>query len=195
MTEAEAFVIADQALCDVVDKIGDDQWSMALPDWFATGPAQEELDLRKVINYHAFDDAWVPDVLAGKTAAEVGEAYAGDLLGADPKQSFQTIAGKAIAAARALDDPAKTVHLSYGDFPASEYLKHITSFRGFRCYDIAKLIGADTTMPDDLVEALFEMVIPQVEEWRALGVYGPKIEPPAGASRQTELLCLVGRQP
>ncbi|MGH2719315.1 MAG: TIGR03086 family metal-binding protein, partial [Actinomycetota bacterium] len=114
MTEAEAFVIADEALCNVVDQIADDQWSMALPAWFATGGSKEELDLRKVINYHTFDDAWVPDVLAGKTAAEVGDAYAGDLLGADPKQSFRAIAAKAVAAAKALDDLARTVHLSYG---------------------------------------------------------------------------------
>ncbi|HWD09754.1 MAG TPA: hypothetical protein VHA57_11755 [Actinomycetota bacterium] len=195
MTEVEAFVIADEALCDVVDRIASDQWGMALPEWFVTGGATGELDLRKIVNYHAFDDAWVPDVLAGRTAAEVGDRYAGDLLGADPKRSFRAISAKAVAAARALDDPAKTVHLSYGDFPAAQYLKHITSFRGFRSYDIAKLIGTDTTMPDGLIEALFQLVVPNVEEWRALGVYGPKIEPPPGASRQTELLCLVGREP
>ncbi|HLI57039.1 MAG TPA: hypothetical protein VKY26_08390, partial [Actinomycetota bacterium] len=119
MTEVEAFVIADEALCHVVDQIADDQWGMALPDWFATGSTGEELDLRKVVNYHAFDDAWVPDVLAGRTPAEVGDRYAGDLLGADPRQAFRAIAAGAVAAARGLDDPARTVHLSYGDFPAA----------------------------------------------------------------------------
>src|SRR6266702_3481531 len=68
------------ALCDVVDRIGDEQWAMGLPAWFKANPAQKDLDLRRIINYHAYDDAWVPDVLAGKTMAEVGSRHDGDLL-------------------------------------------------------------------------------------------------------------------
>ena len=78
-------------------------------------------------------------------------------------------------AVRAFDDPDRTVHLSYGDWPAREYLKHITSFRGLRTYDIAKLIGADTTLPPDLVQGLWDEIAPSAEEWRKLGVYGPAV--------------------
>jgi uncharacterized protein (TIGR03086 family) len=193
MTEQEAFVVADLALCAVVAHIGDDQWSMPLPAWFDTGWVKGPLDLRTIVNYHAYDDAWVPDVLAGRTMAEVGTAHDGDLLGAAPAASFRAIADRAVAAARSLDDPGRTVHLSYGDFPAREYLKHITSYRGFRVYDIAKAIGAPTAMPEELLDALFEMVVPDIEEWRALGVFGPALERPAGADRQTRLLRLAGR--
>ena len=45
--------------------------------------------LREIIGYHAYDDAWVPDMLAGRTMAEVGaDAFKGDLLGDDPKAAF-----------------------------------------------------------------------------------------------------------
>ena len=64
------------------------------------------------------------------------------------------------------------MHLSYGDYPAREYLKHITSFRGLRVYDIAKFIGADTTMPDDLVQGLWDEIAPDAEQWRQMGVFG-----------------------
>lgn len=195
MTEQDAFVIADEALAAVIDRIGDDQWTMPIPAWFLTGGAQGDRDLRAIVNYHAYDDAWVPDVLAGKTMAEVGDAFDGDLLGDDPRASFHAVVGRATAAARQLEDPDRVVHLSYGDFPAREYLKHVISFRGFRVYDIAKLIGADTKMPDDLVDVLYEMVVLDIEQWRAIGVFPPALEPPEGADRQTRLLCLSGRQP
>ncbi|HEX4755997.1 MAG TPA: hypothetical protein VH661_09650, partial [Candidatus Dormibacteraeota bacterium] len=141
MSEQSVFILSEQALAETIDRIRDDQWEQRKPDWFQTG-GQGDASLREIVNYHAYDTAWVPDVLAGRTIAEVGETYAGDLLGDDPKGSYRRYSDKAIAAAEALDDPGKLVHLSYGDFPAREYLKHITSFRGFRAYDIAKWIGA-----------------------------------------------------
>ena len=102
MREQEVFVMADQALCDVVDRIGDDQWATGLPRWFKANAAQRDLDLRRIINYHAYDDAWVPDVLAGRTMAEVGSRHDGDLLGADPKTAFRAIAERAVEAVWAL---------------------------------------------------------------------------------------------
>ena len=98
-------------------------------------------------------------------------------------------------AVQALDDPDKIVHLSYGDFPAREYLKHITSFRGFRAFDIAKWIGASTALPEDLVQGMWDLILPEVEAWREMGVYGPPVSVPADAPLQDRLLGLVGRDP
>ena len=98
-----------------------------------------------MIGYHAYDDAWVPDTLAGKTIEEVGDAHGdpqGDLLGDEPQAAFAAIVATAVSAVRGLVDLDKVVHLSYGDYPAREYLKHITWFRGSRVYDIARFIGA-----------------------------------------------------
>jgi len=59
-----------------------------------------------------------------------------------------------------------------------EYLKHITSFRGFRVYDLAKLIGVDTTMPADLVQGMWDKLGPSTEEWRQMGLFGPAVKVP-----------------
>ena len=134
-------------------------------------------------------------MLAGKTITEVGDTYDGDLLGTDPKKSYHIYSEQAIAAALALDAPEKIVHLSYGDFPAREFLIHITTFRGFRAYDIARWIGVDTTLPPDLVQGLWEEVLPDVETWRKLGVFGPAVTVPEDAPLQDRLLGLVGRDP
>lgn len=192
MTEQDVFILADQALKAVVEQIRDDQWDLVVPDDMTRKPG---ITLRELIDYHAYDDAWVPDVLAGRTIEEVGDKYAGDLLGDHPKLNFASIVETAVLAVRAFDDPDRTVHLSYGDWPAREYLKHITSFRGLRTHDIAKLIGADTTLPPDLVQGLWDEIAPSAEEWRKLGVYGPAVAVAEDAPLQDRLLGLTGRQP
>lgn len=190
MTEPEVFILAEQALQNVIDQIRDDQWEKI------TGPElserRPEATLRELINYHAYDDAWVPDVLAGKTAEEVGDKYGGDLLGSDPKGNYAGITAAAQEVARNFTDLDKTVHLSYGDFPAREYLKHITSFRGFRAWSIARFIGASDKLPDELVQGLWDEIVPNVEDWRAMGVYGPAVTVADDADLQTKLLAITG---
>lgn len=198
MNEPEVFIKAEHALNKVVAQIGDDQWSMVMPPEFQTFDPSRQYTLREIINYHAYDDAWVPDMLAGRTMDEVGnEAFAGDLLGDDPKASFAAIASKACAAAAALsdDDLDRTVHCSFGDFSAREYFWQITSFRALRAHDIAEVIGVDSTLPADLVQGVWDQISPHAEEWRAIGVFGPKVDVPDDAPLQNRLLALTGRQP
>jgi len=192
VTERDVFILAEQALADVFAQIRPEQLTERKPPWFQTG-RQGDVTLREIVNYHAYDTAWVPDVLAGKTIAEVGDVH--DHLKTDPDCDYQALSNLAIAAARNLDDPDRLVHLSYGDFPASEYLKHITSFRGFRVYDVAKWIGIDTTMPPDLVQGMWDELEPDIDTWREMGVYGPEVAVPADAPIQDRLLGRAGRDP
>jgi hypothetical protein len=130
MTEPEVFVLADRTLNEVVAQIRDDQWDMPMPPEFARRDTAQVPSLRTIIGYHAYDDAWVPDMLAGRSMAEVGsDAFTGDLLGEDPKARFAVIVDRACAAASALDDLDRTVHCSFGDFTAQNYLWQITCGR------------------------------------------------------------------
>jgi uncharacterized protein (TIGR03086 family) len=193
VNEKDVFILADEALKNVVDQIRDEQWDSRVPDDMS--PRRPGVTLRQIINYHAYDDAWVPDVLAGKTIMDVGTRWDGDLLGDHPKLNFASIVETAVMTVRAFDDLDRTVHLSYGDYLARDYLKHITSFRGLRVYDIAKFIGADTTMQDDLVQGLWDELSPHAEEWRQMGVFGPAVDVPETAPLQDRLMGLTGRQP
>ena len=197
MTEPEVFVLADRTLRGVVEQIRDEQWDMTMPKDFAMRATPDRpITLREVINYHAYDDAWVPDMLAGRTMDEVGkDMFQGDLLDDDPKGNFAAIVDKACAAVQGLTDLERTVHCSFGDFSARDYLLQTNMFRGLRSHDIAKVIGADTRLPAALVQGLWEELEPHAEEWRAIGVFGPKVEVPADASLQDRLLGLTGRQP
>jgi uncharacterized protein (TIGR03086 family) len=196
MSEPEVFVLADHALNDVVAQIKDDQWAMEMPASFATRQTDHRPTLREIIGYHAYDDAWVPDMLAGKTMAEVGlEEFKGDLLGDKPKVNFEAIVEKACAAATALDDLDRTVHCSFGDFPARGYLWQTNMFRGLRAHDIAKVIGADYALPEELVQGIWDEISPNAEEWRAIGVFPAAVPVPEGAPLLDRLLGLTGRDP
>ena len=185
------FSLAEHALLHVVEQIKDEQWELEVPGplrwrgWHRT--------LRDAVSHFAYDDSWVPDVLAGKTMAEVGDTYDGDLLGSEPKAAFARIADRAVRAVDEFTDPDRTVHLLYGDYPARVYVEHITIFRGFGAYDLARFTGADPTLPPDLVRGLWDIIAPQADALRDLGVFGPEVVGPAGASAQDRLLGLSGR--
>jgi uncharacterized protein (TIGR03086 family) len=196
MNEAEVFVLADRTLESVIAQVSDDQWDAPVPGNFPRSDTERTPTLREIVNYQAYDDAWIPDMLAGTTIDDAGrEQFDGDLLGDDPLASFRAIVDKACAAAEGLDDFERTVHLSYGDYTAREYLWQANSFRGLRAVDIARVIGADTTLPDELVQGLWDEISPNAEEWRSIGVFSAAVEVPENASLQERLLGLTGREP
>jgi len=196
LNEPEVFVLADHALNRVVGKIKDDQWAMEMPPSFARRQTVHTPTLHEIINHHAYEDAWVPDMLAGRTMAEVGEEkFKGDLLGEHPKRNFSRLVDEACAAATALDDLDRTVHCSFGDFPARGYLWQTNMFRGLRAHDIAKVIGTNLEMPADLVQGLWDEISPMAEEWRAMGLFKAAVPVPADAPLLDRLLGLTGRDP
>ncbi|WP_432485323.1 DinB family protein [Kineococcus esterisolvens] len=194
--ERTVFVLADEALLAVVRQVREDQWDLRTRGVVTTSDPGSDPTLRELVGYHAYDDAWVPAMLAGRTMAEVGEdAHRGDLLGADPVAAFERIAQDAIAAARALDDLDRTVHCSFGDYSARDYLWQVISFRALRAVEIARLIGVDDRLEPALVDPLLSYLRVHAEEWRAWGVFGPALPAPQDASAQEELLALTGRRP
>ncbi len=196
MNEPEVFILADRTLLSVVKQIRDDQWDLPIPNWFARGSTQQDVVLRDIINYHAYDDAWVPDMLAGKTMAEAGATkFDGDLLGTDPKGNYASIVERAVGTVSRFTDLDQTVHCSFGDFMAREYFWQINMFRGLRARDIARLIGVNDRLPDALVQGIWDEIAPHAEEWRQIGVFGPQVMVPDDASLQDKLLALTGRQP
>jgi len=193
MTEQEVFVLADRALLRVVEQIRDDQWELVVPDGMT--PRRPGSTLRQVVDYHAYDEAWVPDVLGGRTIAEVGAEHDGDLLGDDPRAAYARLVDAACDAVSRFDDLDRPVHLSYGDWPAREYLTHITYFRALRVYDIGRFIGVDASLPTDLAQGLLDELEPRAEQWRAYHVIGAPAAVPDDASPQERWLAAVGRDP
>jgi hypothetical protein len=196
MEEAEVFVLADRALCEVVAQIRPEQWDMTMPENFATRSHPVAPGLREVINYHAYDDAWVPDMLAGRTMEEAGATkFDGDLLADAPVERFEAIVRDACAAAGGVRDYDATAHLSFGDFTIREYFWQINSFRALRAHDIARAIGVEPCLSDDLIQGVWDEVSPHAEEWRTIGVYPAAVPVRSDAPLLDRLLGLTGRDP
>lgn len=189
MNEKELFLQSDAALRSVIDRISPDQLALAAP---AEWSRKEAPTLRDILASHVYDEAWVPDVLAGRTIEEVGDAYTGDLLGDDPIASYDRAHDAATTAVEASTDLDAVAHLSYGDFPVREFFVHTAIYRAFQAWSIARLLGMGYSLPADLVEGLWEHVGPQVDAFREMGVFPPEIEVPADADSETRLLGRVG---
>ncbi len=191
MTINEVFIASAETEQKVVEQIGDDQWDLMMPEKITRTP----MSLMEVVRYHVWDSAWIPDGLAGRTLVEVGDSYEHllELTREELKGQFRKYNQRAISAVRDLTDLDRVVHLTYGDFPAGEYLRHNICNRAFWSYDIAKLIDVDFTFDDDLVEALMEEFGPVAEDYRAAGLFPPEIEVPDDASPQMKLLGMAGR--
>lgn len=63
-------------------------------------------------------------------------------------------------------------------------------------WDLAVAIGGDRELDPELVDAVVEMFVPHMPEvGRAVGIVGPEVSIPPGASPQDRLLGAMGRQP
>ena len=189
MKQRELFLQADAALRSVIDRITPDQLALAVPaEWSRTANPT----LRDILVAHAEDEAWLPAVLEGRTIEEVGDTYQGDLLGDDPVGNYDRINAATTEVVNGDLDPDKIVHLSYGDYPLNEALQHTALYRAFQAWSIARHVGLDYSLPDDLVENLWEQIAPDIEMWRGFGVFPPEVPVPEGANREVQLLGKAG---
>jgi uncharacterized protein (TIGR03086 family) len=62
-------------------------------------------------------------------------------------------------------------------------------------WDLARAAGLDEKLPPDEIEKGLDAFGAMGEAVRTAGVFGPAVEPPAGADAQTRLLCYTGRDP
>ena len=62
-------------------------------------------------------------------------------------------------------------------------------------WDLAKATDQDTTMPDGLADAAYQMIYGRFSDEQRPGVFKPAVTTPATASRQDELLAYTGRDP
>ncbi len=188
-TQQQLFLAADSALREVIDQLTAERLTLAVPAEWSTDKTTTMLGL---LANHARDEAWVPDVIAGRTMDEVGDAWKGDLLGSDPIGNYDRLNDLATAAVSKPIADGQIAHLSYGDYPVGVFLEHTSYYRGFQAPLIAQVVGIPFHMTDDLIDLLWSSVEPQVEFLREIHVFGPPVEVPDGSDRQALLLGMTG---
>ncbi len=152
-----------------------------------------EWDCQTLVNHTLYELSWVPDLLAGKTIAQVGKKYDGDLLGKDHVTNWQRAADAAMLAVNKAD-LQQTVHLSYGDVPASHYIQEVGTDLLIHAWDASQSLNCSLIMDPDLAKTIYDTVRPHREKYANSGLFGTPYEAPEDARLQTKLLGLLGRR-
>jgi uncharacterized protein (TIGR03086 family) len=169
-----------------VQQIGDHQWQAATPD--------EDWCVRDLVNHLAGEDLWAPPLLAGSTIGEVGDRFEGDVLGPDPKAAWTAAAAEAVRAVEADGAMDRIVHLSFGDFPGGEYTLQLFADHLIHAWDLARAIGADEHLDEQLVACCATWFEATEEAYRSAGAIAARPPVPGDADAQTLLLARFGRR-
>src|SRR5262245_40794136 len=177
-----------------VDVFTNAMHKVGLTDWDSPTPCAD-WSVRELVNHIVGEQLWVPDVLAGRTIAEIGDKFDGDQLGDDPLQAWQESSDVARSAWLQPGAAEQTVHLSYGDESAQEYGWQMTLDLAVHGWDLATALGADAGIPDELAAALLAYAEPQAAQWAATPMFAAPVEVAADAPPQAKLVALLGRRP
>jgi len=170
-----------------VDLIEDDQWDAPTPC--------AEWTVADLVNHIVYENKWVPPLLEGKTIAQVGDQFEGDLLGRDPKGAWNQASKEAIGAVEEPGVENRTVHVSSGDISGHEYISQVLCDHVIHAWDLA--IGIDDDDDDldpELVDFAAEYYEPLIDRWREGGSFGDEVDVDEDADEQTKLLALTGRE-
>ena len=166
-----------------LEAVGAEQWDAPTPcaDW----------DVRELVNHVTGEDLWTVPLLDGSTIEDVGDRFDGDVLGDAPVAAARSAADAAVTAVGGLLPQRDTVHLSYGDERADEYVWQLAADHLIHGWDLAVAIGADTRIDPELVAALAEWFASREEMYRGAGVVGDQVA--LNGDAQHDLLARFGR--
>lgn len=169
-----------------VSQISAEQWEAATPD--------EEWTVRDLVSHVVAEDLWAPPLFAGSAISEVGDRFDGDVLGADPKGSWQSASAGAVRAAGKAGAMDRTVHLSFGDFAGRDYAMQLFADHLIHAWDLARAIGADDRLDAGLVDECAGWFVNAEDAYRSAGAIAARPSILDGAGAQTRLLAMFGRR-
>jgi uncharacterized protein (TIGR03086 family) len=176
--------LAVAAFGRLVEQVGDGQWCQPTPcaDW----------NVRQLVNHLVYENRWAVPLFAGKTVADIGDTFDGDLLGADPVAVWRESAAEATNAIDASEAMTCIVHLSFGDVTGEEYGHQLVADLLIHGWDLARAIGADESLDPTLVDHVADWFSGWEDGYRAAGAIGPR-QPVSRGDHAAELLAAFGR--
>jgi uncharacterized protein (TIGR03086 family) len=165
--------------------IGDDQWTQPTPC--------EGWTVRDLLNHVVAGNLWAAELASGRTIADVGTAFDGDVVGSDAVAAYDSSAKAAAAAFEApgaLDAPCA---VSYGPVPGSVYAGHRLLDVLIHGWDLASATGQSAELDPQLVDACWHVVRPQLSLLQESGQFGVEEPGITDTNPQTSLLAALGR--
>ena len=136
----ELFQRAQAQFTDRVDAVEPGQWDdESLPGW----------TVADLVAHLVNEQLWVPPLLAGEPYDLIEGRFPDgteDLLGDDPFTGWETAADGALSAFAEDDALVRTVHLSRGPTPATDYIFEMTADLTVHSWDLARATDGDTEL-------------------------------------------------
>ncbi|NJQ00229.1 TIGR03086 family metal-binding protein [Streptomyces zingiberis] len=170
-----------------VHRVGAEQWDEPTPcaDW----------TVRDLVNHLTAEHLWAPWLLRGATLAEVGDRFEGDVLGDDPVAAWERAAAESHDAFHRPGALEGRVHTSGGPSPTTEYGWQMTTDLAVHAWDLARGIGDDDTLDEELAGELHERTAPLADSLQGSGLFAAPVSVPGTARAQDRLVGLLGREP
>ena len=165
------------------------------PDQWNRPTACSEWDVRELVKHLVYENLWAPPLFEGKTIAEVGDQFEGDILGGDPQLAWRASSKAALDSVTAPGAMERTVHLSFGDLPGADYAMQLTTDLLVHAWDLAVGIGGDLQLDGEVAQACLIEARKVEEMLRQSGLFADKVEVADDAGPQAQLLGLLGRTP
>ncbi|MCU1542980.1 MAG: hypothetical protein JWM50_845 [Microbacteriaceae bacterium] len=163
----------------------------AVSDWGAQTP-DTDWSVRDLVSHVVEEQQWVPHLLAGRSLAQARssiESLRDDLAGEWALYSL------AASAAWRNTSPGALVQLSSDTVTADEYLREQVADVTIHSWDLARAIGADETLDDELVRAVWTVFEPQRDTLEASGLFASPVPVDDDAPLLSRLLAVTGRDP
>jgi uncharacterized protein (TIGR03086 family) len=173
----------------LVGGVAGDQWPHATPC--------SEWDVRTLVHHLLYEQRWVQPLFDGLTVDQIGDRFEGDLMGDDASSWPGMLAGSIEEAHAVIAQPGalnRTVHLSYGDTAAEEYVTQLTADLAVHGWDLARATGQDNTIDPEAVALLLPWAQANVELLTGSGMFGSPVEGGPDSPDQDRLLGLLGRR-
>lgn len=175
----------------VMGQIPDSAWDDPTPC--------SEWSVRDLVHHLVYEWVWVRPMLAGRTIADVGDRFEGDLLGSDPASAARSAAADAVLAESEPGASDGTVHASFGDIPAQAYLWQQLAEHVIHGWDLATALGVEYQPPEDALQAVAQWWTGVAGLYRQAGVTAPPV-PLTGSSLRTaspleRFIAETGRDP
>lgn len=178
------FTQAVDAIRAVAANVSGEQWDAQSPctEWKA----------RDVVNHVVGGSSMLTALFEGKTWGEASGGSASIPEGGDPLAALDAAAEAAKAAVAQPGAMEQEVAFARGPMPGAGFATMMFGDILIHAWDLAKATGQDATLPGDLVEACYAIMLPRKGQMPQ-PAFGPEVAVAEDADTQSRLLGMLGR--
>lgn len=153
-----------------------------------------EWDVRALVNHVTNEDLWGEALFGGRTIAEVGDAFDGDVLGDDPVGGWERASAGVLARIAEPGTMDRLVDLSRGPTPGRDYAVELFADHVMHSWDLAKAIGTADALDPAIVGFAKDWFATVEDSYRRNGSIAERPPVPDEADDQTLFLAMTGRR-